>query len=82
MNRIVPVCAALGLLAGWAVPPAAAGSCSGGSIISRQNAIADASSCLPPGAQITAEHCITLIRDLSPRYQCSLTWSRPAAGTP
>lgn len=62
--------------------PASAGSCSGGSIMSRTNAIADASSCMPPGAQITGEHCITMIRDMSPRYQCSVTWSVPATSGP
>jgi len=68
------VAIATGLLLCCAAP-AVAGSNTAGSIISKQNAIATASSALPSGAQINAVQCITLIRDLSPRYSCTVRWS-------
>lgn len=70
---------ATGLLLGCSAP-VLAGSSTAGSISSKQNAIANASSALPSGAQINAVQCITLIRDLSPRYSCTVRWSPAANG--
>jgi hypothetical protein len=55
--------------------PCLAGSSTAGSVISKQNAIANASNSLPAGAQITDVSCTTLIRDLSPRYSCTVHWT-------
>jgi len=55
--------------------PALAGSVTAGSIISKQDAIATASSFVPAGHPITAVNCTTMIRDLSARYRCTVHWS-------
>ena len=57
--------------------PALAGSATAGSIISKADAIATAASGMPPGQVITAERCLTMVRDLSPRYSCTVTWTDP-----
>lgn len=54
--------------------PAQAGSSTAGSIISKADAIATASSAMPAGQVITAVQCLTMVRDLSPRYSCTVTW--------
>lgn len=64
--------AAILLLAG--AGPASAGSGTSESIISRQDAIAGASSGMASGDQITGTRCTTMIRDLSARYRCTVTW--------
>ena len=57
--------------------PALAGSSTAGSIISKADAIATASGSMPAGQVITAEHCLTMVRDLSARYSCTVTWADP-----
>lgn len=64
----------------WLVPlallsaaPAHAGSVTAGSIISKSDAIANASSSMPAGSQITGVNCTTLIRP-SARYRCTVQW--------
>lgn len=59
--------------------PALAGSSTAGSIISKADAIATASSAMPAGQVIMSEQCLTMVRDLSPRYRCTVTWGDPPA---
>lgn len=59
--------------------PAVAGSSTAGSIISKADAIATARSAMPAGQVVTGERCLTMVRDLSPRYRCTVTWSDPSA---
>ena len=70
------------LLLGAMAPPTWAGSGTGSSIISRQNAIDSASRSMPASDQITNVHCITLIRDLSPRYSCTVQWGANPTNPP
>jgi hypothetical protein len=70
---LVAVLALLGMA------PAYAGSNTAGSIISKTNAIANASASMPAGSQITGVKCTTMIRDLSARYRCTVDWG-PAPG--
>ena len=65
----------LALLALLGTAPAYAGSVTAGSIISKTDAIANASASMPAGSQITGVKCTTLIRDLSARYRCTVQWS-------
>jgi len=62
------------LLALLSAAPAHAGSVTAGSIISKSDAIANASSSMPAGSQITGVNCTTMIRDLSARYRCTVQW--------
>jgi len=64
----------LALLALLGTAPAHAGSVTAGSIISKTDAIANASVSMPAGSQITGVKCTTLIRDLSARYRCTVLW--------
>ena len=45
-----------------------------GSIISKTDAIANASAPMPAGSRVTSVTCTTLIRDLSARYRCTVQW--------
>ena len=71
--RLLPCCLAVVALGS----PALAGSATAGSIISKADAIATAASGMPAGQVITAERCLTMVRDLSPRYSCTVTWTDP-----
>jgi hypothetical protein len=62
------------LLALLGMAPAYANSVTAGSIISKNNAIANASCSMPAGSQITGVKCTTIIRDLSARYRCTVQW--------
>jgi hypothetical protein len=62
------------LLALLGTAPAHAGSVTAGSIISKTDAIANASVSIPAGSQITSVKCTTMIRDLSARYRCTVQW--------
>ena len=68
--------AAVGLLQGT---PALAGSATAGSIMSKQAAIAIATSSMPPGNSVSRVQCTTMVRALSARYRCTVWWS-PATG--
>lgn len=68
--------AALGLLQGT---PALAGSAAAGSIMSKQAAIAIATSSMPAGNSVSRVQCTTMVRALSARYRCTVWWS-PATG--
>jgi hypothetical protein len=72
--RVVPI-TAIGLLSLLAGAPAMAGSATAGSIMSKQQAIASASSNMPAGNRVSRVECTTLVRDLSPRYSCTVWWS-------
>ena len=76
-QRLRGVLFSLVVLAGGG--PALAGSSTAGSIISKADAIATASSGMPAGQVITGEHCLTMVRDLSARYSCTVTWGDPPA---
>lgn len=62
----------LALLALLGTAPAHASSVTAGSIISKTDAIGNASVSMPAGSQITSVKCTTLIRDLSARYRCTV----------
>ena len=66
---------ALGLLTLLSTTPALAGSATAGSLISKQNAIDNATNSMPTGNQVTGVRCITMIRALSARYRCTVQWS-------
>jgi hypothetical protein len=68
---------ALGLVMAGAAP-GWAGSGTAESIISRQDAIAQASAAMPASDQITNTRCIDMIRDLSSRYRCTVQWGTSA----
>ncbi len=68
---------ALGLVMAGAAP-GWAGSGTAESIISRQDAIAQASAAMPAGDQITNTRCIDMIRDMSSRYRCTVQWDTNA----
>jgi hypothetical protein len=68
---------ALGLVLAGAAP-GWAGSGTAESIISRQDAIAQASAAMPASDQITNTRCIDMIRDLSSRYRCTVQWGTSA----
>ena len=72
----------VGLVALASGSPALAGSATAGSIISKADAIATAASGMPAGQVITAERCLTMVRDLSARYSCTVTWGDPPVGPP
>lgn len=74
MTRLLSSLALAGSVVVAAGMPGFAGSCTAGSIISQEDAIATASSSRPAGLPITDVSCTTLIRDLSPRYRCTVTW--------
>jgi len=59
--------------------PVHAGSDTAGSIISKTDAISNASASMPAGSEITNVQCTTMIRDLSARYRCTVYWG-PAPG--
>jgi hypothetical protein len=71
---------ALASLALLHLPPAQAGSATAGSILSKQAAIAIATSSMPAGNSVTGSRCATMVRALSARYSCTVWWS-PAALT-
>lgn len=64
--------AALALLP---MAPAQAGSATAGSIMSKQAAIATATSSMPAGNSVTRSRCTTMVRALSARYSCTVWWS-------
>ena len=73
MHRIaLSALAALGLLQ---AVPALAGSATAGSIMSKQAAVANATSSMPAGNAVTRSSCTTMVRDLSARYSCTVWWS-------
>ena len=45
-----------------------------GSLVSRENAIQNASLWMPPGARITSTECTEMLIDSSPRYVCTVEW--------
>jgi hypothetical protein len=61
-----------------AAAPSWAGSGTAESIISRQDAIAQASAAMPAGDQITNTQCVDMIRDMSSRYRCTVQWGTSA----
>lgn len=65
----------LALLQGSA---ALAGSATAGSLMSKTNAIANATASMPAGNTVTDVRCLTIIKDQSARYRCTVYWS-PAA---
>ncbi len=68
--------AAIGLLQS---PSALAGSATAGSIMSKQAAIAIATSSMPAGNSVNRVQCTTMVRALSARYRCTVWWG-PATG--
>ncbi len=45
-----------------------------GSLISRQDAIRNATLWMPPGARITSTNCTEMVIDSSARYVCTVQW--------
>jgi hypothetical protein len=46
--------------------------------MSKTNAIANATASMPAGNTVTDVRCLTIIKDQSARYRCTVYWS-PAA---
>jgi hypothetical protein len=44
------------------------------SLVSRENAIQNATLWMPPGARITSTDCTEMLIDSSPRYVCTVEW--------
>lgn len=44
------------------------------SLMSRENAIQNATLWMPPGARITSTNCTEMLIDSSPRYVCTVEW--------
>ena len=66
---------ALAALAAFQMAPAQAGSATAGSLLSKQAAIAIATSSMPAGNSVTGSRCTTMVRALSARYSCTVWWS-------
>jgi len=75
--RFAPFILASVLLA--PVAPALAGSATAGSIMSKQAAIRIATYSMPAGNSVSRVQCTEMLRDLLPRYRCTVWWS-PASG--
>ena len=62
-------------LAALLLPPAArADGGTAGSLISRDDAIRNATLWMPPAARITSTDCTEMVIDSSPRYVCTVQW--------
>ena len=72
---------AMPLVALLSATPALAGSATAGSIISKQNAIANATTSMPAGNTVTKTDCTTMVRALSARYRCTVYWSPTDGGS-
>lgn len=55
-------------------PPAHAGGSTAGSLVSREEAIRQATLWMPDTAQITSINCTEMVIDSSPRYVCTVQW--------
>lgn len=53
---------------------ARAGGGTAASLVSRENAIQNATLWMPPGARITSTNCTEMLIDSSPRYVCTVEW--------
>ena len=73
------------IAAGWLAAVAAAGGLllagearadggTAGSLMSRADAIRNATLWMPAGAQITSTDCTEMVMDSSPRYVCTVQW--------
>ena len=73
-----PLVAGAGLLAAGALwllaGEARADGGTAGSLISREDAIRNATLWMPPNARITSTDCTEMVIDSSPRYVCTVQW--------